>query len=279
MNRSKIVVMLVTLTLMTGAFWVLLGGAAVRAQEEPSVIGDLTLRKYVCPTDVGENGTSIPEICDDANDPNVAPVIPVGSALSFIYEVTYTCPTGSICEPLNPISVTILDTQLPTITPTVYGPLIDNGTPGLIDPDDVWLYKIRGQTALDLSNPPALPTPPSEGCAEQPGGVRPTYINLASVTGPTQSDPDPASYCNPLAPTETPTTTPAPPSPTAEATATATATNTPITPIATATATLVPGPTPTPAPIPIPEPVTVVLFGTGLAALSAALAARKRSDR
>jgi hypothetical protein len=28
--------------------------------------------------------------------------------------------------------------------------------------------------------------------------------------------------------------------------------------------------------VPIPEPVTVVLFGTGLAALSAAVAARRR---
>ncbi|MFM7582768.1 MAG: PEP-CTERM sorting domain-containing protein [Caldilinea sp.] len=35
----------------------------------------------------------------------------------------------------------------------------------------------------------------------------------------------------------------------------------------------------TPAPVPIPEPITVVLFGTGLAALSAAMAARKRTGK
>lgn len=40
-------------------------------------------------------------------------------------------------------------------------------------------------------------------------------------------------------------------------------------------------PTPTsqpPQPVPIPEPVTVVLFGTGLAALSAAVAARRKKE-
>lgn len=33
-----------------------------------------------------------------------------------------------------------------------------------------------------------------------------------------------------------------------------------------------------PQPVPIPEPVTVVLFGTGLAALSAAVAARRKKE-
>ena len=278
MRKSKIVVILATAILLAGALTVLFGGATVMAQEEPGVIGDLALIKYVCPNDVGQSGTEIPAVCDDADDPDNAPVIPIGSQLSFIYEVSYTCPPGSVCEPLNPISVTIVDTQLPNDTPTEYGPLIDTGTPGQIDPGDVWLYKIRGLTALDLSNPPDLPTPPSAGCADRPGGSRPTYVNLASVTGPSQSDPNPASYCNPL-PTATPTNTPVTPDPTA--TATATPTNTPVTPVATATATAtpIPGPTPTPAPVPIPEPVTVVLFGTGLAALSAALAARKRNNK
>jgi hypothetical protein len=71
-------------------------------------------------------------------------------------------------------------------------------------------------------------------------------------------------------------------------TPTPTATNT--LPADTPTAVESPGPedTPTPTstppmsppsdsrPVPIPEPVTVVLFGTGLAALSAAVAARRR---
>jgi hypothetical protein len=33
-----------------------------------------------------------------------------------------------------------------------------------------------------------------------------------------------------------------------------------------------------PAPVQIPEPITVVLFGTGLAALSAAAAARRKGE-
>jgi hypothetical protein len=78
----------------------------------------------------------------------------------------------------------------------------------------------------------------------------------------------------------TPTNTSAPP-------ATPTATNTPVGPTATPTlvVTLPPDVTTTPVPtappsgpVPIPEPVTVVLFGTGLAALSAALASRRKND-
>ena len=41
--------------------------------------------------------------------------------------------------------------------------------------------------------------------------------------------------------------------------------------------TVVPSPTPLP-PSEIPEPITVILFGTGLAALSAAAARRKKSE-
>lgn len=78
-------------------------------------------------------------------------------------------------------------------------------------------------------------------------------------------------------PTATPTNTPAP-------TVTPTPTNTPVGPTNTPTqiVTLPPDtPTPTPppsGPVPIPEPVTVVLFGTGLAALSAALASRRKTQ-
>lgn len=61
-----------------------------------------------------------------------------------------------------------------------------------------------------------------------------------------------------------PTVTPVPP----------TATPTP-TPVFTETPV---GPTPTPRPVPIPEPVTVILFGTGLAALSATLATRRKKN-
>jgi hypothetical protein len=37
--------------------------------------------------------------------------------------------------------------------------------------------------------------------------------------------------------------------------------------------------TPSAGPVPIPEPVTVVLFGTGLAALSAAVASRRGRNK
>lgn len=63
-------------------------------------------------------------------------------------------------------------------------------------------------------------------------------------------------------PTFTPTSTTVPP----------TETPTPVGPTATAVS---PTATPAPAVVPIPEPVTVVLFGTGLAALSAAVASRR----
>ena len=54
---------------------------------------------------------------------------------------------------------------------------------------------------------------------------------------------------------------------------------TPVPPTLVPTATSGPvGPTPTPRPVPIPEPVTVILFGTGLAALSATLATRCKKD-
>lgn len=278
MKKSRIVGMLASAALLLGVMLALLTGAPALAQDDPAVIGDLALIKYVCPSDIGESGAAIPAGCVDANDPNGAdvPVIPVDAALSFLYRVTYTCPPGALCEPLNPISVTIADNQLPGVTPSVFGPLVDANSNGLIDPDDVWLYKVRGLTAINLSQP-GLVLPgggPIQACssAEDGGGTRPTYVNSAQVTGPSASEADPAAYCNPPVP-PTPTNTPVTPDPTA--------TNTPVTPAATATATAtpIPGPTPTPAPVPIPEPVTVVLFGTGLAALSAALAARKRGGK
>lgn len=274
MKKSRIIGMLASAAILLGALMVLLTSAPVLAQDDPAVIGDLALVKYVCPSDIGESGVVIPVGCADANDPNGGdvPVIPVDAALSFLYRVEYSCPPGAICEPLNPISVTIADNQLPGTVPSVYGPLVDTNTNGLIDPGDVWLYKVRGLTAINLSQP-GLVLPgggPIQACsgAGDGGGTRPTYVNSAQVTGPSASDADPAAYCNQLVP-PTPTNTPVTPDPTA--------TNTPVTPAATATATPIPGPTPTPAPVPIPEPVTVVLFGTGLAALSAAIAARKRS--
>lgn len=77
-------------------------------------------------------------------------------------------------------------------------------------------------------------------------------------------------------PTFTPTATLQPP--TATNTPAAGPTSTPTGAVASATATTTPVATVTPVPggpVTIPEPVTVVLFGTGLAALSAAVATRR----
>lgn len=79
---------------------------------------------------------------------------------------------------------------------------------------------------------------------------------------------------DPAAPGATATATDEPPTntPTSTITQVPTATDFPATPTAT------PRPKATPKPVPIPEPVTVVLFGTGLAALSAAVATRRKKN-
>lgn len=78
-------------------------------------------------------------------------------------------------------------------------------------------------------------------------------------------------------PTATPTDTPIP-----TVTNTPVPTDTPVGPTNTPTQVVtLPPDTPTPVPsgpVPIPEPMTVVLFGTGLAALSAAVASRRKRE-
>lgn len=353
MFRLRISGMLVGAFLFAALFLALFGLTPVSAQE-PAVIGQLALVKYVCPTDVGSTGTSIPGVCSDANDPNGAdvPAITIGGSVSFIYRVSYTCPTGVICEPLRPISVTIADDQLPSVTPTEYGPLTDTNSDGNIDPGDVWLYKVNGQSAINLSQP-GLVLPgggPVPGCAAATDGAgsRPTYVNQARTTGPAISDFDPAAYCNPFvqAPSITiikytngddanePTgpeiqvgnpvawtylvtnngnvalsevavtdnrgvTVTCPKSTLAigeqmTCTANGVATEGQYANVGTVTGRSPSGqqvtdndpshyigrttPTRSTRPVPIPEPVTVILFGTGLAALSAAVAARKRKE-
>lgn len=353
MLRLRIFGVLIGAVLFAALFLALVGGTPVSAQE-PAVIGQLALVKYVCPTDVGNTGTSIPGVCSDANDPNGSdvPVITAGGSVSFIYRVSYSCPTGVICEPLRPISVTISDTQLPSIIPTEYGPLTDSNSNGEIDPGDVWLYKVNGQTAFNLSDP-AINLPgggPVQGCAnaQDGAGARPTYVNEARTQAPAISDLDPAAYCNPIiqAPSidiikytngedaNTPTgpeiqvgnpvvwtylvtnngdvalsevavtdnrgvTVTCPKTTLAvgeqmTCTANGTATEGQYANIGTVVGRSPTGqqvtdndpshyigrttPTRSTRPVQIPEPVTVVLFGTGLAALSAAVAARKRKE-
>ena len=74
---------------------------------------------------------------------------------------------------------------------------------------------------------------------------------------------------------ETPTAEPGKPTATEPPPPTSTSTSTP----AVATATVGPTRTPVPAePVQIPEPITVILFGTGLAALSASAAVRRKKE-
>ena len=265
------VVLLAYAVFFVGMLSCLWGATPLQAQESPSVIGDLALVKYVCSADVGAQGVLLPAACTDADDPNGAdvPVIAVNGALSFAYQVSYTCPPGIICEPLHPISVTIADNQLPGTIPTVFGALLDGNGNGLLDPNDSWLYKVKGLQAIDLAAASALPNgaPVPSGCAaaSDGGGARPTYVNSARVTGPSISQENSAAYCNP--PTPVPST-PVPSTPVPS-------TPVPPTPVPTAVA---PNQAATP-PVAIPEPTTVLLFGAGLTALSAALRARQRAGR
>ena len=153
MRVKQIVVSLAAVLWLVGAFLFVVGSMPVLAQE-PTVIGNFVLVKYVCSSDIGSTGSAVPGSCVDANDPNGAnvPVLAAGSALSFLYEATYSCPAGSVCTPINPISVTVADNQLPSIVPAPYGPLQDGSNPGVVDPNDVWLFVVRGQQALNLNS-------------------------------------------------------------------------------------------------------------------------------
>lgn len=100
-----------------------------------------------------------------------------------------------------------------------------------------------------------------------PADITETPTEPASPT-PTSTSVDTTTPTTTATPTGTPPNTP---------------TNTPIpsdTPTAIITLppdTLTPTPPPS-GPVPIPEPVTVILFGTGLAALSAAVASRRKHE-
>lgn len=98
----------------------------------------------------------------------------------------------------------------------------------------------------------------------------------ADITETPTEPPSPTPTDTAISPTDTPTPTPT-------NTSVAPPTDTPIPPTDTPTAIVtLPPDTPTPipsGPVPIPEPVTVVLFGTGLAALSAAVAARRKNGK
>lgn len=242
-NRFSAVAFLV---LLIAALLPLLAATPAMAQS-PAGIPGFTLVKYVCPTNLSNTGNSVPAACVHAPDPNGAnvPVIAPGGAVSFLYQVAYTCTEADPvnCPPLNPSVVTVADNRLPGVIPSPYGQLTGNGD-GEFNFGETWLYVANNRTAANLATP--LPTPAVAGCAASTGGQRPTMNNTASVTAPYSSNTDTGAYCNPPTPTPSPTGTPTP--------------------------------RPTPGPVPIPEPVTVVLFGTGLAALSAAVAVRRKKD-
>jgi hypothetical protein len=103
-----------------------------------------------------------------------------------------------------------------------------------------------------------------------PADITETATEPASPT-PTDTAVPPTETATPTA---TNTTTIATPTPTAEDTPTTIITAAPDTPTPTATSTPPPS-----GPVPIPEPVTVILFGTGLAALSAAVASRRKKNQ
>jgi outer membrane biosynthesis protein TonB len=92
-----------------------------------------------------------------------------------------------------------------------------------------------------------------------PTGVVMTQDALPAVTDTATAEPTPPATATPVPPTPEPPT-PEPPTPEPP---------TPEPPAPTATP-------PPQEPVQIPEPITVVLFGTGLAALSAAAAARRK---
>jgi len=103
--------------------------------------------------------------------------------------------------------------------------------------------------------------PQAQVFAQDPAAETPTAPPPTPTTVPPTATPVPPTV----------TSTPGPGTPTAVPTATALGP----TPSVPPTATTVPQP---PQPVPIPEPVTVILFGTGLAALSAAVAARRKKE-
>lgn len=123
------------------------------------------------------------------------------------------------------------------------------------------------------------------GMIALPGWNNNTSVALAQDGGDQAAATETAAT-EPATPTPTDTTVPPTdtPTPTATDTPVPPGTDTPVPPV-TDTPTLVPTPTstlvvsPPTGPVPVPEPVTVVLFGTGLAALSAAVAARRKKGK
>ncbi len=126
----------------------------------------------------------------------------------------------------------------------------------------VFVLTVASMTVLDASSTALAQDTPVDvtGTATEPASPTPT-----ETAGPTAT---PTPTNTNVSPTDTPVPTDTP---------TEIVTQPPVEP--TDTATPVPTSTPPPAgPVPIPEPVTVVLFGSGLAALSAAVAARRKKQ-
>ena len=261
-TRAAIVAIL---ALLLGTLLPLWTAVPVLAQDDSTGTPGLSIQKYICPaTPITPPISALPGACVDANQANDAtiPVLAPGSAVTWVYRVNYdTCTGVGACPTYAQAQVIVDDTRLGDVI-AFAGEETGNGDT-TFEYQEVWLYFATG-TVADLAGQAVDGTNTVNGCsaASDGQGSRPTYRNSASVTAPLTSNTDVAHYCNPVAPTPTPTITTTPvPSPTPTATSQA------------------PTPTFTPEPerpVQIPEPVTVVLFGTGLAALSAAMATRRK---
>lgn len=129
----------------------------------------------------------------DSNDPDGSdvPVIEPGETVTWTYAVTNT---GTITIPEADIVVT--DNVIGTITD-----IIDKGDgDDILNPGEVWIYQAVG-VAIDLVSPPADPDLELvTNVCTQDGTMTPpstAYTNIGTVTIPTASASDPASYCGP----------------------------------------------------------------------------------
>ncbi|MDJ0767879.1 MAG: SdrD B-like domain-containing protein [Ilumatobacter sp.] len=130
---------------------------------------------------------------NDADDPNGGdvPVITPGDPVTWTYLVTNT---GTVSIPLADVTVT---DDAPGVTPEL-DPGSDDGSDGILSPQEVWVYNAIGE-AVDLVTPPPGTTV-VHGCADNPfigDPERATYENVGTVTVPGDSDADPSHYCNP----------------------------------------------------------------------------------
>ena len=127
---------------------------------------------------------------EDISDGLGVPVLTPGTGVTWTYKVTNT---GTVTIPLADITVT---DSVPGVTPTL---VIDaNSADSLLSPGEMWFYTASGGV-LDLAGPLPVGVTVVPGCNpnDVPGQDRQTYVNVGTVTIPTDTDNDPSHYCNP----------------------------------------------------------------------------------